>query len=65
MTLREKAEYYDEWEPCFESLARIRRVVKGTIASGVATTNGLIDDAEVRPEIQLLIEKMLEEMRND
>ena len=73
MTLREKAEYYDEWEPYFESLARIRREVVKSIPEwddycfddDEVIHQMIENDAEVRPEIERLIMVMIEEVRDE
>ena len=70
MTLREKAEYYDEWEPYFEALARIRREVERALPYWESVTsdrktypNQILNyDREVRPELENLIRTMLIEI---
>ena len=71
MTLREKAEYFDEWEPYFEALARIRREVVKSIPEwparkGDRLVNTLtVQDAEVSEEIKYLIRTMLMEIEDE
>ena len=76
MTLREKAEYYDEWEPYFEALARIRREVIKRIpdykAMGYSfdddlflTASDMADSTEIQTEITNLIRTMLEDISDE
>ena len=76
MTLREKAEYYDEWEPYFEAFARIRREVVNRIpdykAMGYSfnddlflTASDMADSTEIQTEITNLIRTMLEDISDE
>ena len=73
MTLREKAEYFDEWEPYFEALARIRREVVRAIPDYKAmgykfnddlffTASDMSADSEIHTEVTNLIRTMLIEI---
>ena len=67
MTDKEKAQYYDQWHEYFEPLARVRREVVKAVKyykenNSQVTEDLLIDDAEVKPEIDNLIQAMLNEV---
>ena len=67
MTNDEKAEYYDEWKDYFEPLARVRKEVVNAVKyykdnNSQVTGDFLIDDAGVKPEIDNLIQTMLNEV---
>jgi len=66
MTDKEKAEYYDEWHEYFEPLARIRREVVRALPNfnqhPPHMIRLLVDELEIRPEIENLIRTMLIEI---
>ena len=74
MTDKQKAEYYDMWQDYFEPLARVRREVKQSephckkqvpewertyISDKDALSYLIINDDEVLPELENLIQIML------
>ena len=79
MTNDEKAEYYDEWKDYFEPLARVRKEVVKALphykekysriiedVDGLDFLTGMLStDAEINPEIQNLILKMLEDIEDE
>ena len=70
MTNDEKAQYYDQWKDYFEPLARVRREVRksqkyfsyGFVADPDFFAVLIMGDAEVRPELENLIQTMLNEV---
>ena len=70
MTNDEKAEYYDQWHEYFEPLARVRREVVNAVKyykenNSQVTEDLLIDDPEIKPEIDNLIQTMLNEIESN
>ena len=69
MTDKEKAEYYDQWHEYFEPLARIRSGVVKAVKyykenNSQVTEDLLIDDAGVKPEIDNLIQTIINEIED-
>ena len=73
MTDKEKAEYYDEWKDYFEPLARVRSEVIKVIPIWVEAyrlstaktfMDVMIDDAEVRCELENLIQTIINEIED-
>ena len=75
MTDAQKAEYFDEWKDYFEPLARVRREVVKALPSAKRTLKPLTDmsllpwklseDPEVKPELENLIQTMLNEVKSN
>ena len=64
MTNDEKAHYYDQWKDYFEPLARVRREVMKANNAGT-TADELMVDIEVKPELENLIQTMLNEVGDE
>ena len=71
MTDKQKSEYFDQWESYFEPLARVRAEVKKALPhyKGRVTYDlmeqVIMFDAEVRTELENLIQTMLNEVDDD